>query len=165
MHAPHTIRTHTKRKHAFTYIRHTQSSIAVVSGLCIGLPFGCILLFLVVAIIVKMTRRRRAHANQSGPAIDHNDDVDSKQDALGHVNEASDVIQPDLALSMSISSAIQQHIMQKLSPTASVLPAVDVAKDVNETTTISEDPLPSETDHAGRFRSSLTLDIGLKQET
>ena len=104
-------------------------------------------------------------SNQSGPAIDHNDDVDSKQDALGHVNEASDVIQPDLALSMSISSAIQQHIMQKLSPTASVLPAIDVAKDVNETTTISEDPLPSETDHAGRFRSSLTFDIGLKQET
>ena len=101
----------------------------------------------------------------NGPVIDHNDDVESKQDALGHVNEASDVIQPDLALSMSISSAIQQHIMEKLSPTASVLPAIDVAKDTSVTTTVSEDPLPSETDHAGRFRSSLTLDIGLKQET
>ena len=106
-------------------------------------------------------------SDQTSIDADNNDNVEAQEDGLGHENEASDVKQPDIALSMSISSAIQQHIMEKLSPTASVLPANDVAKELDGigNTAISLDPQPPEADPAGRFRSSLTLDIGLKEKT
>lgn len=105
-------------------------------------------------------------SDQTSIDADNNDNVEAQEDGLGHENEASDVKQPDIALSMSISSAIQQHIMEKLSPTASVLPANDVAKELDGigNTAISLDPQPPEADQAGRFRSSLTLDIGLKEK-
>ena len=61
-------------------------------------------------------------------------------DNSGDMNESTDIKQPDLALSMSISSAIQQHIMQKLSPTATVLPPNNAPAEQ----TIAEEPLPSE---------------------
>ena len=61
-------------------------------------------------------------------------------DTSGELNETIEIKQPDLALSMSISSAIQQHIMQKLSPTATVLPPNSAPTEQ----TIAEEPLPSE---------------------
>ena len=60
-------------------------------------------------------------------------------DNSGELNETIEIKQPDLALSMSISSAIQQHIMQKLSPTATVLPPNSAPTEQ----TIAEEPLHS----------------------
>ena len=102
-------------------------------------------------------------------------------DNSGELNETIEIKQPDLALSMSISSAIQQHIMQKLSPTATVLPPNSAPSEqtIAEEPLHSEeidpvpseeigplpsdeiDPIPSdEIDPAGRFRTCLTFDIG-----